>query len=71
MTGPPVRVDGSPCSAVYVCALCGCRDVATTRPIVLMAAAHHLDIAHPGQVAAAAILRARAGAATRRRAQKK
>jgi hypothetical protein len=52
-------VDGSPSSAVYVCLVCGCRDVAATRPRVLRAAAHHLDAIH-GELAAAAVLRARA-----------
>lgn len=68
MTAPLPRVDGSTCSAVYVCR-CGARDVATTRPIVLRAAAHHLDVAHNDH-AGAAILRARAELATRRLPQK-
>jgi hypothetical protein len=48
-----IRVDASPSSAVYVCALCGCRDVATHRGPVMTAAAAHLRIAHPGVEGAA------------------
>jgi hypothetical protein len=67
-----IRVDGSPSSAVYVCRLCGARDVATHRVPILTAAAGHLRVAHhahPGAADEASDLAYRAGvqAATRRR----
>lgn len=58
----PVHVDGTPHSTVTVCTHpgCGAREVGTTRGVVLRAAAHHYDIAHPDQVEAAEQLRRRA-----------
>ena len=40
-------VDATRHSAVMVCTLCGARDVATTRAVVLRAAARHYELAHP------------------------
>lgn len=56
----PIRLDATSRSAVFVCTLCGARDVGTTRGVVLAAAAHHYDVAHPTKVQAAAQLRVRA-----------
>jgi hypothetical protein len=64
-----MRVDGSPSSAVYVCGVCGCRDVFTTRPVALRAAAAHLEL--HGEHTAASVLRTRAQAATRRPTHRK
>lgn len=60
-----VRVDATPHSAVFVCQVCGTRDVATARHIALVAAALHVEVAHPDAAGQARILRVRA-AATRR-----
>jgi hypothetical protein len=56
----PVTLDGTQHSAVFVCRVCGARDVGTTRGVVLAAAAAHYDVAHPDRVEAAAQLRVRA-----------
>ena len=56
----PVTVDATQRSAVVICNLCGARDVGTTSGVVLRAAAHHYDVAHPGHVQAAEQLRVRA-----------
>jgi hypothetical protein len=58
----PVELDGTRHSAVFVCTLCGARDVYTTRGVALAAAATHYDVAHPVAVQAAAQLRVRAAA---------
>lgn len=60
MTSSPATVDATRHSAVMVCEVCGARDVATTRGIVLRAAARHYELAHPEQPRSAQLLARRA-----------
>lgn len=62
----PVRVDGTPWSAVVLCGApgCGWREVGTSRSVVLMAAATHYETQHPRMRGEATRLRRRASELT-------
>jgi hypothetical protein len=59
-----IKVDASASSTVWVCSLCGTRDIATARAFALREAAAHVELVHSRHGKLAAQLAQRADRAT-------